>query len=72
MIAIPESLRAVIRSGIAMVSFAVPDLAERLVAFRANGFATAELQRHALPQGDVSAAVVKVGGISFEFTQFHE
>jgi catechol 2,3-dioxygenase-like lactoylglutathione lyase family enzyme len=68
-IAIPEELRAVVRPGPWLVSFAAPDIDARIDAARGQGLEHTEPYRTV---GDVrlTASFTTVGGIPFELVRF--
>jgi hypothetical protein len=71
-IPIPAELRDSVPSGVALLSYAVRDIDERIALCRSMGIEVSDPVRVANDTIDVSLARFVVGGIPFELAQFHE
>jgi hypothetical protein len=71
-IPIPAELRGTVSPGVALVSFAVRDIEERIALCRSMGIEVSAPVRVSNTTIDVSLARFVVGGIPFELAQFHE
>jgi catechol 2,3-dioxygenase-like lactoylglutathione lyase family enzyme len=69
-IGIPPELRATVPAGFALISFATPDLEDRVEHCRAAGIEVSDVIRTQGEGLDLSGAVAKVGGLSFELLRF--
>jgi len=67
-IAIPDELRGTVEPGFAVISFAMPDLEDRVEACRTRGIAVSDVI-HTESLG-LSGAVAHVGGLGFELLRF--
>ena len=70
-IPIPDSLRDVVTPGVALLSFAVRDIEERIALCRSMGIAVSDPVRVSNETIDVTLARFVVGGVPFELAQFH-
>jgi catechol 2,3-dioxygenase-like lactoylglutathione lyase family enzyme len=71
-LSVPSELRTVVPSGVAMIGFAVPDIQACVAACQAQRVPTSEIMRLTTGSSEVSAAVVRVGGLAFELVEFHD
>ena len=70
-IPLPDSLRGAVTPGVALLSFAVRDIDERVAQCRALGHTVTDPVRVTNETVDVSLARFVVGGVPFELAQFH-
>lgn len=70
-IPIPGELRGAVTPGVALLSYAVRDIEERIALCRSMGIEVSEPVRVTNETIDVSLARFMVGGIPFELAQFH-
>jgi hypothetical protein len=69
-IAIPEELRGQVRPRVWLVSFATNDLAGRVEAARQQGLEPSEPMVSTSRDVDLTASLLEVGGICWEFVTF--
>ncbi len=71
-IPIPDELRDAVQPGVALLSFAVRDIDERVARCRSLGHTVTDPVRVRNETVDVSLARFTVGGVPFELAQFHD
>ncbi|HUR09140.1 MAG TPA: hypothetical protein VM347_41830 [Nonomuraea sp.] len=71
-VTLPESLPPQIQPGLALITFAVTDLEERVAAAVEAGFHVSDIRTFKVNDAiEVSMAVVTVGGVSFELIRYN-
>jgi hypothetical protein len=70
-IPIPSELQGSVAPGIALLSFAVRDIGERIALLRSMGIEVSEPARVSNDTIDATLARFVVGGVPFEMAQFH-
>jgi catechol 2,3-dioxygenase-like lactoylglutathione lyase family enzyme len=71
-VALPEPLAGQIRPGLALITFAVPDLEERVAAALDAGYQVSDIHTFKVNDAiEVAMAVVTVGGVSFELIRYN-
>ena len=69
-IGIPPEIQDEVPAGFALISFATPDLEARVEACRESGVECSDPMRTKGEGMDLTGAVAKVGGLSFELLRF--
>jgi catechol 2,3-dioxygenase-like lactoylglutathione lyase family enzyme len=70
-IPIPEQLRDTVSPGVALLSYAVRDIEDRIALCRSKGIEVSDPVRVTNETMDATLARFVVGGIPFELAQFH-
>lgn len=71
-VALPQDLAEQIRPGLALITFAVTDLEDRVAAAIQAGYQVSDIRTFKVNDAiEVSMAVVTVGGLSFELIRYN-